>query len=272
MKSDFLRYEESDVHFIKFGSGKRLLIALHGFGDRASLFQSLEEALSPYYTVYAIDLPYHGLTRWHKSFFTKTDIANLIRLIAKQEQQESFSLMGYSFGGRIVQTLLFEFVEWLEHVYLIAPDGIQTKWMFNLTLMPNWLRLVTKNLLREPHWFMRFLEIVYRRGLISKFIHDFAYNHIKTEERRERIFCTWISLNDFANNPKKVKKLLADSRLPVDLYFGRRDEVIPVSAGEWLSKDLENVHLHILEEGHLLVDKELNALLKQQLEVKVGIR
>lgn len=264
-QSVFLDYQAAKVHCLKFGTGPKLLIALHGFGDRAAMFLALEAALSPHYTVYAIDLPYHGHTQWPKDHFTRKDIMALIDLIRDRERQEKFTLMGFSFGGRIVQCLLSHYIQNLTHLYLIAPDGLNTRWMFNLTMMPRSLRYLLRWALRNPAWFIKFIAWSHRRAWISKFVHDFAYNHIYTKERRDRIFCTWISLSDFKTASAKVKTLLKQHPIPVDLYFGLRDEVIPLSAGEALQAGLSNIRLSALEEGHLLVDQKLNALLEEQL-------
>ncbi|MEL6718432.1 MAG: alpha/beta hydrolase, partial [Bacteroidota bacterium] len=253
------------ITYRKFGEGEELLIAIHGFSDRASLFEVLEDGLGKKYTVYAFDLPYHGQTEWREDYFDKKDVLSFIQLILKQEQKDSFALMGYSMGGRIIQVILSEIIEKVAQLYLIAPDGINTKWMFNVNQFPMFVRHYLRRTLRKPERFFRMLHWFYNKKFITKFIHDFAYNHLKTPERRHRLFCTWNAIHHFKTHPKKFKELLKKYQLSTDLYYGRRDEVIQVSSGEWLSEGLPHVRLHILDEGHLLIDQSLNQLLDQQL-------
>ena len=269
-QSIYIKYQSHKVHCLKFGEGVDLLIAFHGFGDRAGLFTALEDALEPHYTVYAIDLPYHGRTEWQSEVYHPEDIQMIIDQILERESQQSFSLMGFSFGGRIVQTILPHYIQQIPRLFLLAPDGIRTRWMFNLVMMPRWLRYLLRRLLHHPRWFIQMIGWFHRRGFITRFIHDFAYNHIYTEERRDRIFCTWISLDGFNPRFQQIKKLLRRYPIPVELYFGERDEVIPISAGKEMSEGMPNIRLHILQEGHRLVDTQLNELLKKQLKTAWG--
>ncbi|MEN0049665.1 MAG: alpha/beta hydrolase [Bacteroidota bacterium] len=269
MQYQYFQHSNGKIAYRKFGEGKELLIAIHGFSDRASLFDLLEEGLGKKYTVYAFDLPYHGQTEWQKEEFDKTDVLSFINLILKRENQENFALMGYSMGGRIIQVLLSEIIKKVSHLYLIAPDGIDTKWMFNVNQFPMFVRHYLRRALRKPERFFRMLHWFYDKKFITKFVHDFAYNHLKTPERRHRLFCTWNAIHHFKTHPKKFKQLLQEHQLPTNLYYGKRDEVIQASSGAWLSEGLPHVQLHLLEEGHLLIDQALNELLDQQLNERV---
>lgn len=265
MKTKFLDYKGSKVHYVQFGSGQELLVAFHGFADQGALFSRLQNSLSPYYTVYAIDLPFHGKTKWSANTFNKEDLSNILRIICEKEGKTRISLMGYSMGGRLVQKLLFDWIEVTDKVYLIAPDGLNTKWMFNFNMMPMSLRHLMHWLLKNPNWMIWLIKKSYQWKLISKFIHDFAYYHISTKEKRDRIFNTWYSLRSFNFNARKVKALLANSSVPVIMYFGKRDEVIPPESGKILSEGLDNVETYLINEGHLLIDEKLDALLEEQL-------
>lgn len=267
MQKGFLKYQDSKIHFHRFGKGEKLLIALHGFADESSLFLKLENSLKEKYTIYSIDLPFHGLTQWGKNNFDRKDISAIFRIILEKENKDRLDLMGYSLGGRIVQKMLFEWIDRLETIYLIAPDGLATKWFFNVNLMPRWFKSFVKWLLSKPDWFIRMIKRFYRWGWISRFIYNFAYYHIHTKEKRERIFCTWHSLEHFRLYPGKVKKLLKKYPIPVYIYLGTRDEVIPQSVGKILGTNMTNVQVFEIEEGHLLIDEKLNELLKKQLGV-----
>ena len=265
----YFQHSNGKIAYRQFGEGEKLLIAIHGFSDRANLFDALKEGLGKKYTVYAFDLPYHGQTEWEKDYFDRSDVQHFIELILAKENKSQFALMGYSMGGRIIQVLLPEIIEKVTHLYLVAPDGIDTKWMFNVNQFPMFVRHYLRRALRKPERFFRMLHWFYNKKFITKFIHDFAYNHLKTPERRHRLFCTWNAIHHFKTNPKKFKQLLQKYSLSTDLYYGKRDEVIQASSGEWLSERLPHVHLHLLEEGHLLIDQALNQLLDQQLNKQV---
>lgn len=268
MDKGFLQYETSEVHYLRFGKGTQLLIALHGFADEASLFLELKKSLEDKYIVYCLDLPYHGATRWDKLQFDPKDMSALFDIILKKENKNRFDIMGYSMGGRIVQKMLFKRIEEIDTIYLIAPDGLETKWMFNVNLMPRWVKRLLRWLLRDPDWFIGLLKRLKDWGVITRFIYNFAYYHIQTEKKRTRIFNTWNSIGKFKLWPPGVRQLLKKHPVRVELFFGSRDEIIPVSAAGKLNRDMLNVRTHIIEEGHLLVDHKLDELLQGLLNEK----
>jgi len=267
LEEDFLEYGNSKIHFLKFGNGGKLLIALHGFGDQASVFFPLEPALKKDYTVYAFDLPFHGQSQWQSDSFSKGNMLDIFKLILKREHKTRFELMGFSFGGRIILSSLLEIIPKLDKVYLIAPDGVQTKRIFNAILVPVWLRRLIKKQIDQPEWVIKILEKAYQVGLLSKFNFSFVRHNIATKKRRERIFNTWISLSDFRVDLKKTRNILKEHSIPTELYFGKLDKIIPLEVGEKLSKGIPNIRLNVLEEGHLLLNEKLNDLINDQLKI-----
>lgn len=268
MQEGFIKYGKSKVHYIRFGKGEKLLIALHGFSERANSFNALQESLSSVYIVYALDLPFHGQTEWSKETYNQEDISAVFKLILEKENQSQLDLMGYSLGGRIVQKLLFEWKEQIDKVYLIAPDGLKTKGMFNAHLTPVWIRYFLKRLVKNPVWFINLSTRLNKWSLLDRFSSKFVLYHLKTKENRDRLFNTWISLDQFVLYPHKLKKFLAEHPIPVELYYGTKDKIIPAESGKQLSEGLSHVRLNLLEDGHLLLNEKLNEMLKRQLQEK----
>jgi len=260
MQSVHIPVSKGAIHALRFGTGKKLLITFHGFADRADLFRAIVEPLASRYLVYAIDLPYHGQTDWNASYFDQNDLIEIIQSIQSKEQGESISLLGYSLGGRLALSV-FQMVR-PEVLFLIAPDGIKSRRLLNLTNIPFWVRHLYTFLLHRPSLIHSVIRRLYAWKLITKFIHDFCIYHTNSPERRERIIGTWSSLRYFRIQPKAIKRALIHSKIPTHLFYGTRDEVIPLAGGQWLSKDAPNIDLHLIEEGHLLIDEKLESVLE----------
>jgi len=258
----FLDYKKSKVHALRFGHGDQLLIALHGFADTAALFTVLQKSLESKYTIYAIDLPFHGKTIWDKQYYDRADISAIFQLILDKENKERFDLMGFSLGGRIVQKMLFEWQDQIDQVHLIAPYGLS----FNASWVPQWIKALLYRMLHQPKWMISLASLLNRWKLLKPFHYKFVQYHIANKMNRDRLFYTWQSLHYFKLQPKKVKVLLAKSSMKVDLYFGAKDKVIPVSQGQQLSEGLAHVDLHILDTGHRLVGEELANFLEKEIE------
>ena len=259
----FLNYKKSKIHLLRFGSGKDLLISFPGYANPAELFLPLASALGERYTILSIDLPFHGATEWSASSFTLEDMHGLIELILNKERKTEFALMGYSFGGRIVQKLVPAFATKIKTVILLAPDGIFTRGMVNAHLVPRVIRVWLRRSLRDPKWLLSLVRLFHRVKLLSDYNRKFIHYHMSNPERRGRLFNTWISMHDFVLHPSKTKQLFRQSKIPVALFFGKTDPAIPLESGKWMAKDLENVSLCILEGGHRIIGPALVTALKQ---------
>ena len=214
----------SRVSYLRFGRGNRLLFAFHGFGDRAAMFLSISEALESEYVVYAIDLPFHGHTEWREKYFAGQDFVEVVEQICALEGKEQFDLMGFSFGARIVERLFFGFGRRVERLWLFAPDGLETKWMFEVSMIPRPIRYLAHWLLNRPAWLLRLLGFLHRRHLINPFIYAFTVRHLNRSLRRERLFSYWLSMDDFAISAVLFKSRLDNAGVRVDVFIGNRDE------------------------------------------------
>lgn len=255
----FLAYKNSKVHALRFGKGPKLLIALHGFADTAMLFSVLGKSLESRYTIYSLDLPFHGQTTWAKNHYDRSDISAIFSILLAKENQERFDLMGFSLGGRIAQKMLFDWQDQVDQLYLIAPYGLG----FNASWVPQRLKTMLFLLAQKPERIIKLAGLLKRWNVLKPFHYKFTQHHLKNKENRERLFFTWQSLDHFKIEIKKVKALFKTSNISVSLYFGAKDRVIPLSQGEALSAGLDHVTLHVLDAGHRLVNEDLAVLLER---------
>lgn len=263
MQSFYLEYGNATIHCLRFGQGERLLIALHGFGDRARLFAILENALAERYTVVAIDLPFHGQTEWPHRSFRKEDLLAIIRQIVAQEGKERFCLMGFSFGARLVQAMLPDFLSVLDKLYLLAPDGIHTKGMSTAVRTPVWVRVFLFHLLKNPKWFLQLLQFGQRLQFVPPLIVHFLSFNLTRAERFQRTFGCWLALDSFYLPRHRIKALWRESGLPVDIYFGTKDEMIRYKTVKKMVEGIPNVRIYLMNAGHRLIGEELRERMRK---------
>ncbi|GAA4830263.1 alpha/beta hydrolase [Algivirga pacifica] len=266
----FLTLPDGTIEYIKHGEGKPLLICLHGFGDSAKLFSVLAPTLQKRYTVYAISLPFHGKSTWKKKQFTLNTLIEVIELIKQKEKQERLSIMGYSLGGRSALMLVPHYYKLLDHLYLCAADGIKTHRLYDFAQLPHWFSVIVPIVMRSHKLMFWLVGLAYRKQWISKFLYDFTYNHFNTKEQRRRFFgCTTFVKSSRNMNLEQVQAYLNKEKVPVDLYFGKRDEVILMEGAQEFEKAVDGATLYTLDKGHLLIDEDLMLLLEKQLNTKV---
>lgn len=263
-----LTYQKSTISYLKIGQGKSLLIALHGFGEKAASFIPICPALAQAFTVIAIDLPFHGQTQWRQEEFTLQDFIHIFQAILEQEQQSHFSLLGYSFGGRIAMSILPHLAPQIEQLFLIAPDGLNTKVLSTMMLVPVPIRQALRQRLVESGKLRQWLLLQSKKESLPVYVRKFIRHQLNSPERIEIAFQCWISANHFPLTLSKVKKYLQQHQTPTHLYLGKRDKIIPVKTGLLLAQNLANVHAYLLDTGHRMLGNTLCDLMIEQLKIK----
>ncbi|NJL75998.1 MAG: alpha/beta hydrolase [Saprospiraceae bacterium] len=262
--------EQHLVNYLKYGTKPKYLIALHGYGSKASAFQPLTNALTTTFTVLAIDLPFHGKTIWKSNSYTKKQLVDVINQVLTNEKASDFSFLGYSLGARIIQTLFLHFEHRVEAIFLIAPDGISNKWYFNTTLFPKLIRQKLNQWLYPSEKILRAASIFYKAKLISKSSYQFIHVQLQTSTRQTRMFGTWVSLVEFVPNLSQLKQRLRQADFPVYLFCSKNDEIVPFTACLRLAKDLPHLYFYPLQSDHYhIINEELGVLLEQVLSSSV---
>jgi pimeloyl-ACP methyl ester carboxylesterase len=248
-----LNYRQSTVSYLRFGSGSRLLICFHGFGDRAVIFYNLEKKMGKDFTLIAIDLPFHGQTEWREKTIQIIDFELIIKEILKTENVERFSLAGFSFGARIVAKLLFSQGNLIDSILLFSPDGFGTKGLKTATLFPIFFRRFMRFLLQKPDKIVRLINFLHQKQLVNKSVQWFFSQNINNTQRRERLFAYWLALNDFEVKLPVFKKKLQETGITTHIFLGKHDDITPLSIGTFLTDGAPNVQLHIVDSDHQIL-------------------
>ncbi|MFN0173758.1 MAG: alpha/beta fold hydrolase [Saprospiraceae bacterium] len=264
MESRFFETPHGRVHALKFGHGAQLLVALHGFSDRARMFAVLEKALAERFTIVAIDLPFHGQTEWNERDFSKGDLLRIIAQVLESEGRTRCSLMGFSFGARLAQAMLPELSPILDHIYLLSPDGVNTKGMDAAERTPMWVRRVLFRMLRYPAWLASMADLGRNWGLVPAFTYKFITNNLNRPKRIQRLFGCWFSMDMFKVLRLEIPKILQETGLPTEVYLGADDTLVDKKSLKKLYGNLPNVRFIVLKnEGHRIVGKQLAAAIVQ---------
>ncbi|MBB3699604.1 alpha/beta fold hydrolase [Flammeovirga yaeyamensis] len=261
----YIELEEGKVEYLEFGQGDQLLICIHGFSDSAALFRHIAPAWIESHTVVSFSLPFHGGTEWIPSRFSSRNIHKIIMSILDKYQQERFTLLGYSMGGKIsLYCTQKYFADKLDRLILCASDGLKTHILYDVSKLPRWFVESIKLLMRFPKLMFLLVGFSYRRGLLSKFLYDFFMNHFETKAQRRRFFGVATSSRFMKPDLSIVSKMINDRKIPVDMYFGERDEVIILDGAKDFASQIDNVRFHQLSKGHLLIDEDLCELMKEE--------
>lgn len=106
------------LHYSK--NGNRPLLMFHGYGQDASVFKHIEG--------YSIELFFHGNSIWNKGEepLEKSEWKDIIDEFLNKNNITTFSVLGFSMGGKFALATLEAFPGRVKEIILLAPDGVQT--------------------------------------------------------------------------------------------------------------------------------------------------
>ncbi len=256
-------YKNSVISYYRFGVGPKPVICFHGYGEEAAIFGFMAKYAGNQYTFYSIDLPFHGKTEWKDGLtFTVTDLQQIVEQIIGTHHS-TFSLLGFSLGGRVALSLYQTIPEKIEKIILLAPDGLKVNswyWLATQTWLGNKFFALT---MRKPGWFLGTLNLLNKLKLINASIFKFVNYYIGDAEVRRLLYARWTTLRKIKPDIQKIKGLIIENKTPVRLVYGEHDRIILSSVGEKFRKGIEeHCTLTVTHSGHqVLHEKHVEEIL-----------
>ena len=86
------------LSFQKTGSGDKILILFHGFGQHKQIFDELTSELESQYTLYSFDLFFHGTSQWNRGeqALEKETWRTAMHQFLGEKKIKKFILLGFS--------------------------------------------------------------------------------------------------------------------------------------------------------------------------------
>ena len=248
------------------GSGGELLICFHGFGESGSHFRVMEPALGNIFTIVALDMPFHGRTVWNEQrAFDKNDLSELTGKILERFGKQTFSLMGYSMGGRPALCLVEEMAARIVRLVLVAPDGLKDNpWHMFATQTKIGNRIFLYNT-HHPALFFGLLKLWRRLGLLNESVYKFAFYSMDKAEKRRQVYNVWTVLRKLMPSRRRCKSMMARYNIESLLIFGRYDRVIPPAFGEGFADGAFPCKTLVLDKGHQLLSEELGFIIRKNI-------
>lgn len=253
-----LDYKNSKLSYKKSGHGSQVLLAFHGFGQDHRAYDVLAEALKEQYTIYAFDLYFHGRSEWHEGEtpLEKKYLKEIIEKFLTENAIQTFSVTGFSLGCRFALAIVEAFTERIEKVFLLAPDGIKTSFWFTLSTYPVLLRKFFKSMIHHPARFKVIVNTLHEVKVMDKGLLKFAEHQMNTEEKRRRVYYSWVVFRHLKFNRNKLIELIRSKNLPVTIVAGIHDRVITPTSMKRFTKKIPHVVFTILDSGHTALLKD----------------
>ena len=220
-------------------TGNRPLLMFHGYGQDGSVFKHIEG--------YSVDLFFHGKSVWPKGEepLEKGEWKELIQELLTQNNIDKFSLLGFSMGGKFALATLEAFPDRVDEIILLAPDGIKTSTWYSLATYPIAFRKFFKSMVSNHTRFLKIATASKKLGLIDKGVLRFVQTQMDSEEKRKRVYYSWVVFRHLKFDIDKIKDLIIKNNIKLRLLVGRHDKIIKAKNMTRLTSKIE-----ILDAGH----------------------
>ncbi|HRO45315.1 alpha/beta hydrolase [Agriterribacter sp.] len=245
---------------MQWGTGKKILLCFHGFGETAGSFMSLARQIENSYTIIAVDLPLHGKTIWKDGLpCTAADIINIIDNIPVLHEQH-FSLAGYSMGGRVALSVYERIPQRIVQLVLLAPDGLKMNCWYRLATQTIWGNRLFKYFMEKPGIFFTITKMLKSTGMINTGVYNYVHRYLNQKDKRTQLYTIWTTMRKLKPGIKMIKTLIPKNNTPVLLIYGRYDRIIRYTTGSDFKKGLNDYcALHIISCGHRILDEKNSA-------------
>jgi pimeloyl-ACP methyl ester carboxylesterase len=252
IRDKFIHYNNSSLHYAVSGSGPKNMLIFHGFGQDMNVFEYLSSHLARHYTFYVFDLYFHGRSTWRDEEQTleKDDWKKIVQLLLLENKIESFALAGFSLGGKFVLATFEAYPQLTKEIFLIAPDGIKTSFWYSMATYPTLLRNFFKSMILHPQRFISIARFLNKTRLVDHGLIRFAEYQMNSEEKRRRVYYSWVVFRHLTFNLDSIAQLMNQHRVKLTMIVGKYDKVItPGNMSHFLHK-VNDHKLEILESGH----------------------
>ncbi len=267
MNQFYFEIRNNLIHTVEFGEGKKILICFHGFGEHAEKFIVLAPALSKNYSVIAVDLPFHGKTKWSSDeIFMREDLRILIDQILQLKNERRFSLLGYSMGGKIVLAAVNDFASQIDEVILAAPDGVENDRWYDVAVYPPWGQRLFFRFITKPNFVFNVAKILRAMRVLNDRLFNFLWLQTDSEEKRRMVYNVWMAMREMKTNLSQTKGILRKHQIKSFIFIGKYDQVITLAIGKNFSRGLSDCKYVILDKGHNLITESFNENLNEALQ------
>lgn len=266
--SHFFQHKDISLFYRKIGTGKNIIIAFHGFTKDSSDYLLFEDFCKEKHTIYALDLFYHGKTTFQSKkwkSFTKPQLKEILNDFLLELNVNKFQVLGYSMGGRVALFMMEQFPERVNHIYLLAPDGLKINFW-------NWLVTSTKAgkgiyglTISNPGIVYGISSTGQKLNLLPSAINKFLDINFKTKGMRLRVYRVWQLYKHITFKQNTLQSIIIKNNLTIDLVIGHKDPVVPPKMVKEFAEFIgPNVKLHSIRAGHDLFRPHVLEYLKEK--------
>lgn len=249
------------THTLFGGQQKKWIIAFYGFGQSASVFNSLYENVKDEYNIIVIDNP---MNDFQKEIFPK-DLENYISGLLDEFKIKSFQSVSYSLGSRMNLYLPVLFSKQLEKMILIAPDGIEVQFWNRVAVNTSIGHSIFSFFVKKEGVYLAVLKFLYTIRLLNESLYAFSKWKMRDKNQRTKVYNAWRNMRKFIPDNKKGNIACEQNDIKVVSFFGDKDAVISKRYYNKCKSFFPKGEHHLIDSDHSILTKEFFTLLTKEI-------
>lgn len=220
-----------NVREVGDGEGTPLLL-IHGFGGDISNWMLTQEALASGRRVIAFDLPGHGASSKTVKDGSLAGLASAVNALLDALSISKAHVMGHSLGGGVAVTLLKNHADKVASLSLLAPAGFEKA--VNMAFITGFTEADRNRAMQQE-----LEKLVHDKGLIGRKMVDSVMRARRLDGARDAL--RTIAAACFPNGEQgdDLRPVLEAASIPVQLFWGEADEVLPVAGADNVPDSVE---------------------------------
>ncbi len=240
-------------HQILSRQAKQWVIAFHGYGQQASVFEPLAKMIDTKYNFMVIELPIESYAK----AIQKMDFRNYIETLLKEYNIEKMTAISYSMGSRFNLCIAELLPQRLQKIITVAPDGVRMRIWNRFSTNTGLGRLLFRYFVRNKNAYQNLLSILYKIKFMPSSLYAFSKWHMRDTHTRTKVYNAWMNMKNLIPNLKVVEQNIRQYQIPIMAYFGKDDQVIDRACMKKMKKYIPSATIIEMDKGHNLLDKDL---------------
>ncbi len=218
----------------KYGSGKKVILCLHGWADSSESFEMQAKLLPKQYTAILLDLPGFGGSSKPPASWGIPQYADFAGKFIKKIDMEPYGVIGHSNGGAIAIFAVGSKIIAAERLILIASSGLRSAISAK--------KIIYKILAKAAKVFIFILPKGAQKKIKQRLYGKIGSDYMVAEDLKEN-FKKIVSY-DVSSDAKKIKT-------PTLLIYGEDDLITPLIQARKIASYIEDSKLEIISKaGH----------------------
>ena len=225
----YFTYDNITIYYEKYGNSNKSIIIIPGWGNTRETFNYMINYLKHYVSIYILDYPGFGKSKFPNKDLTLFDYSNLIYEWIKHLKIDNPILIGHSFGGRIITLLTGYYKYKFGNIIYIDSAGIK--------------HIKFKNYVYK---FLKKLKIFipkrYKNKYLCFLLNKFSSTDYKNiNKNMKETFKNIINLD--------LKPYLSNIKTKVLLIWGNKDIDTPINDAKIMNKRIKDSELIIIDKA-----------------------